>query len=152
MTNIKKGDIVFNHEQSVNLLKYGHISGRGKAYADGTVGGGKILASDGSILRELQPGDRMYDMMQKFDAYFKSMDGNLEKLVPNSVYDHQRQMEDMVKQITNNSIVNNTRNVQQPVVHQQFNITMPNVTDSTSAASLMNDLQSLATKKYQVNW
>lgn len=151
MTDIKKGDIVFNHEQSQNLLKYGHISGRGKAYADGTVGAGKILASDGSILRELQPGDRMYDMMQKFDAYFKSIDGNLEKLVPNSFYDHQKQMENMVKQITNNSIVNNTRNVQQPV-HQTFNITMPNVTDSTSAQTLMNDLQSLATKKYQVNW
>lgn len=39
MFPIKKGDIVFNHEQSVNLLKNGHISGRGKAYADGTVGG-----------------------------------------------------------------------------------------------------------------
>ena len=81
------------------------------------------------------------------------MDGNLEKLVPNSLYEHQRQMEDMAKQINYvSSVVNNNRNVQQPVVHQQFNITMPNVTDSTSAASLMNDLQSLATKKYQVDW
>lgn len=35
---IQKGDIVFNHEQSRQLLKYGHISGRGRAYADGTVG------------------------------------------------------------------------------------------------------------------
>ncbi len=95
----------------------------------------------------------MYDMVQKFDAYFKSMDGNLEKLVPNSVYEHQRQMEDMAKQINYvSSVVNNNRNVQQPVVHQQFNITMPNVTDSTSATSLMNDLQSIATKKYQVDW
>lgn len=94
----------------------------------------------------------MYDMMQKFDAYFNSMDGNLEKLVPNSVYEHQRQMEDMAKQINYvSSVVNNNRNVQQPV-NQTFNITMPNVTDSTSAASLMNDLQSLATKKYQVDW
>ena len=33
--------IVFNHEQTEDLLKHGHISGRGKAYADGTVGGGK---------------------------------------------------------------------------------------------------------------
>lgn len=151
MFPIKKGDIVFNHEQSVNLLKNGHISGRGKAYADGTVGGGKVLTKDGAILRPLQPGDPMYDMVQKFDVYFKRMDGNLEQLVPNSFYDHQKQMENMVKQITNNSIVNNTRNVQQPV-HNTFNITMPNVTDNTSAASLMNDLQSLATKKFQVDW
>lgn len=54
---------------------------------------------------------------------------------------------------TNNvsSAVNNNRNVQ-PVVNQEFNITMPNITNSTSAESLMKDLQSLATKKFQVNW
>lgn len=143
MTDIKKGDIVFNHEQSVNLLKYGHISGRGKAYADGTVGGGKILASDGSILRELQPGDRMYDMMQKFDAYFNSMDGNLEKLVPNSVYEHQRQMENMVKQITNNSIVNNTRNVQQPVINGGIHITCPGVTSKEVAQQVGVELNNM---------
>ena len=34
MFPIKKGDIVFNHEQTEALLKYGHISGHGKAYAD----------------------------------------------------------------------------------------------------------------------
>lgn len=135
MTDIKKGDIVFNHEQSQNLLKYGHISGRGKAYADGTVGGGKILASDGSILRELQPGDRMYDMMQKFDAYFNSMDGNIEKLVPNSVYEHQRQMEDMAKQINYvSSVVNNNRNVQQPVTIQVGDINLTGVQDVNGLA------------------
>lgn len=135
MTDIKKGDIVFNHEQSQNLLKYGHISGRGKAYADGTVGSGKILASDGSILRELQPGDRMYDMMQKFDAYFNSMDGNIEKLVPNSVYEHQRQMEDMAKQINYvSSVVNNNRNVQQPVTIQVGDINLTGVQDVNGLA------------------
>lgn len=152
MTSIKKGDIVFNHEQSVELLKHGHISGRGKAYADGTVGGGKILTKDGSILRPLQPGDKMYDLVQKFDAYFKRMDGNLDKLVPNSFYEHQRQMEDMAKQINYvSSITNNNRNVQ-PVVNQTFNITMPNVTNATSADALMKDLQSLAMKRSQVKW
>ncbi len=125
----------------------------GNAHADGTDDSIWTTLADGSKVRPLQPGDKMYDVVQKFDAYFKSMDGNLEKLVPNSVYEHQRQMEDMAKQINYvSSVVNNNRNVQQPVVHQQFNITMPNVTDSTSATSLMNDLQSIATKKYQVDW
>ncbi len=68
MTDIRKGDIVFNHEQTEELLKNGHISGHGKAYADGTVGGGKFLTPDGKILRPLQPGDKMYDMMQKWKA------------------------------------------------------------------------------------
>ena len=152
MFDIKKGDIVFNHEQTEDLLKHGHISGRGKAYADGTVGGGKIVTKDGSILRPLQPGDKMYDLVQKFDAYFKSMDGNLEKLVPNSFYEHQRQMEDMAKQINYvSSITNNNRNVQQPI-HNEIHVTLPNVTNSTSAESLLRDLQSINTKKYQVNW
>lgn len=157
----ESGDLIFNHLQTKELLSKGNIVGRSRALASGTAlangtahsaGDRVTILEDGTVLRPLQPGDPMYDMVQKFDAYFNSINGNLEKLVPNSFYDHQKQMENMVKQITNNSIVNNTRNVQQPVVHQQFNITMPNVTDSTSAATLMNDLQSLATKKYQVNW
>lgn len=135
MFDIKKGDIVFNHEQTEDLLKHGHISGRGKAYADGTVGGGKILTKDGSILRPLQPGDKMYDLVQKFDAYFKSMDGNLEKLVPNSFYEHQRQMEDMAKQINYvSSVTNNNRNTQ-PVVNH-INVTCPGVTSQQVAEQL----------------
>lgn len=35
-TQVKKGDIVFNHKQTEQLLKHGHVTGRGKAYASGT--------------------------------------------------------------------------------------------------------------------
>lgn len=35
-TQVKKGDIIFNHNQSKQLLKNGHVTGRGKAYASGT--------------------------------------------------------------------------------------------------------------------
>lgn len=35
-TQIKKGDIIFNHRQTEELLKNGHVTGRGKAYASGT--------------------------------------------------------------------------------------------------------------------
>lgn len=34
--NVKKGDIVFNHKQTAELLKNGRVAGRGKAYASGT--------------------------------------------------------------------------------------------------------------------
>lgn len=153
MTDIKKGDIVFNHEQSVNLLKNGHISGRGKAYADGTVGGGKILTDNGEILRPLQPGDKMYDMVQKFDAYFKSINGNIEKLVPNSYYEYGKQMDQVARDITNNTainnITNNNRNVQ-PVVHQNVTISCPNVTNNSGVESLYKDLQHLSQKAMQV--
>lgn len=147
MTDIRKGDIVFNHEQTEELLKNGHISGHGKAYADGTVGGGKFLTPDGKILRPLQPGDKMFDMMQKWNAYMESINYNTDLLATNSMYEHNKQMHETVNQISNANIVNN-RNVQ-PVINQEFNITMPNVTNSTCAENLMKDLQSLSTKKLQ---
>lgn len=34
---VKKGDIIFNHKQTEQLLKNGYVTGRGKAYAKGTV-------------------------------------------------------------------------------------------------------------------
>ena len=37
--NIRRGDIVFNHRQTEQLLTNGYITGRGKAFAEGTVGG-----------------------------------------------------------------------------------------------------------------
>lgn len=42
-TQVKKGDIIFNHRQTEELLKNGYVTGRGKAYASGTAyadGGG----------------------------------------------------------------------------------------------------------------
>ena len=150
MFNIKKGDIVFNHEQTEALLKNGHISGRGKAYADGTVGGGKILTSYGQILRPLQQDGKMYDLIQKFDAYMKNIDGNLQQLVPSPFYEHSRQMNEMLNHMANSNIVDN-RNIQ-PVINNEINVTLPNVTNSTSAETLLKDLQSLGTKKFQVNW
>lgn len=35
-TQIKKGDIIFNHKQTEDLLSKGYITGRGKAYVSGT--------------------------------------------------------------------------------------------------------------------
>lgn len=42
---LKKGDIIFNGEQTEQLLKHGRIAGHGKAYADGTVGNIRNLVS-----------------------------------------------------------------------------------------------------------
>ena len=35
-TQVKKGDIIFNHKQTEELLSKGYVTGRGKAYASGT--------------------------------------------------------------------------------------------------------------------
>ena len=42
--DIKKGDIIFNHEQTKSLIEHGRINSRGKAYAGGT-GGIELLKS-----------------------------------------------------------------------------------------------------------
>lgn len=43
---LKKGDIIFNGEQTEQLLKHGKISDHGKAYADGTVSSIRSLVSN----------------------------------------------------------------------------------------------------------
>ena len=149
----EKGDLIFNHLQTKELLDKGNIVKTGKAYANGTIeySDGTIIQPNGEALYPLQPWDRAYDLMQKFDTYFKSIDGNLDILTVNARARYEKQMDELAKQVTNVSNVTNNRNVQQPV-YQTFNITMPNVNDSTSAAELMNDLQSISRKKFQVNW
>lgn len=55
MVHLKKGDIVFNHKQTVELLSKGHTTGRGKALVEGnarvgggTLGGNKYTSSNSS--------------------------------------------------------------------------------------------------------
>ena len=76
----------------------------------------------------------------------------------NAVFEGQRQMEQWAKTINYSNIINhvannvtNNRNMQ-PVVHQEIHVTLPNVNNYTAAETLLRDLQSLSTKKYQVDW
>lgn len=52
-TQVKKGDIIFNHKQTESLLKNGYVTGRGKAYASGTAyasGGGTFTPYNPPII------------------------------------------------------------------------------------------------------
>lgn len=129
MFHIKPGDIVFNHEQSENLLKYGHISGRGKAYADGTVGNPVASGKIGF----LQPGDYLYDMTQKFEAYCSKVDDGFNALAA-PVYDIQKDMERAVEQISSINNINNSR--MQNVNVGDIHITCPGVTSQEVAAQI----------------
>ena len=96
---------------------------------------GTAAASGDSVLTPLQPGDEMYGMMQKWNAYMDSINGNIEKLIPYSVNDHNRQMSEAARRISNvSNVFNNNRNVQ-PVVNH-INVTCPGVTEQQVAERL----------------
>ena len=124
-TKINPGDIVFNHKQSVELLKNGKINSRGKAYAGGRLPDNLVpLENKGievatllSSIKDVNP------LMQKLNA-------NVETISKNINY------------------INNSGAKSQEI-NQTFHISMPNVNDSTSAMTLMKDLQTLSMKKIQ---
>lgn len=142
--DIPKNSIVFNHLQTEELLKNGHISGRGKAYADGTVG--DKFAS--GVFRPLQPGDRMWDLQQKMNDYLARTGEDVHSFFTpvNAMQKNTEQMAQAVNTINN---INNSNRTQQ-IVNQEFHISLPNVNDSTTAIELMKDLQSISMKKLQM--
>lgn len=155
MHNLQPGDIVFNHIQTEELLKNGHISSRGKAYANGTVNKPSVLdrlRAQGYEVQKYEWKDMYGNLIspqQMNEAAKAWVSGTYECLTP--MNDFKEKIKETVKVIESANVVNNTMNQQQPI-NQTFNITMPNVTDSTSANVLMRDLQSISTKKLQYNW
>ena len=133
MSDLPKGTVIYNEEETKKIMdnKSNPVD---NAHADGTDDTIWTTLADGSKVRPLQPGDKMWDLYQKFDAYFKSIDGNLEKLVPNSFYEQNREWNKLADQITYaNSVVNNNKNVQQPAINGGINITCPGVTSKEVA-------------------
>ena len=64
-TNIRSNDIVFNHKQSEELLKNGHINSRGKAYASGNAN--KFTALSPEELSKYTKLDFTKDLAEKLD-------------------------------------------------------------------------------------
>jgi len=177
--NLQKGDIVFNHLQTQELLSKGNLVGRGKALASGTAYANGNVHVNGSAHEDetfITPLEYIHMLQQKSIAKRAQTDPNfsvkeayekLEKINANLehsfkaltqpthiIADNIKRMIEMGSNGGNAGNVNNVTNnsnVQQPV-NNVFNITMPNVTNATSADALMKDLQSLAMKRSQVKW
>ena len=81
----KKGDIIFNHKQTQDILKNGHTNSRGKAFAGGNVNG---LPKEYSL-----PSQEVMDRMAKLEAGFASMMNKDESLLT------QMQIRDNTKKI-----------------------------------------------------
>lgn len=81
----KKGDIIFNHKQTQDILENGHTNSRGKAFAGGNVNG---LPKEYSL-----PSQEVMDRMAKLEAGFASMMNKDESLLT------QMQIRDNTKKI-----------------------------------------------------
>lgn len=98
-----------------------------------------IVTKDGQILYPLQPGDAMYDMVQKWNAYFSRVE---DKLAPASMYEQNRQFHDAIRQISNvSNIVQNQNN--QPVINGGLNVTCPGITSQEVARQVGVELNNM---------
>lgn len=141
MFNVKKGDIIFNHQQTKDLLDKGCAMGHGVAYAEGNAG--RVTMTAG--IRPFRPGDQTYDMMQQFKACYSN---NVDALNLNTNALNQRH-EDFMRQVQNisNSVVN-----RQQTVTQTINVSLPNITDSSTAQDIMRDLSQISQRAIQKKW
>ena len=93
-TQVKKGDIIFNHKQTESLLKNGHVTGRGRAYVGGTafsdgVGPGRYTVQSASIAGSAK------DAADEFREVFDWIAVRLEEINDDIDYKH-AQLENIV--------------------------------------------------------
>ncbi len=138
---LKEGEAVATQAQIRNLAE-GLRHTEGKAPADqAALTEETIITRDGLILTPIQPGDEMYELMQKYNTYLESIDGNLEKMLPPAVYEQGKQMADAVSRAANSSVVNNQN--MQPVSIGDIHITCPGITSQEVARQVGDQLNQM---------
>lgn len=126
---LPKNTKIFNEKQTQEMLNNkGTVIGN--AYADGNAVIEKSSRFDN--MRDLQPGDRMYDMFQKWNAYFEKNDHSFIEPV-NAI---QKNTEEIARSVSNV----NTNNIQRSVNIGDINITCPGVTSNEVAKQITTEL------------
>ncbi|MBD5496104.1 MAG: hypothetical protein HDR12_17485 [Lachnospiraceae bacterium] len=144
--DIKPNDIIFNHLQTKQLLDKGNIIGRGKSYANGSasVNGtnseGWITLSNGLQARPLQEGDTSWDLTQKFQPLADRILKGETDIMSNAMIEHQRQMEQMVRDITT---MNVTTGNNSSVTIGDIHVTCPGVTSHEVAKQVGDELNNM---------
>lgn len=102
IVDLDKGDSVLNGKQTQELFNNKGKVTSGNAFADGT-GDGTIVTKDGLILRSLQPGDRIYELIQKMG---KMLDTGTNMFIPpaNAMTQASESMDKVINLIKNNNI------------------------------------------------
>lgn len=133
--DLQRGDIVFNHIQTKSLLKNGYVTGRGNAYANGSVGNVPIIKTPTNLppyLRPLREGDRMYDLLQKMDAHRELLQNSIIPPV-NSI---QKNAEIMARNI--NHVNNRNTSMQDINININGGINLQGVQDPDALAKAIN--------------
>ena len=99
-----------------------------KAYAGGTVSEGWFDA-DGHRYVPIRPGDMAWEMKKAFEPLLQKMIENPNYFAVNAMIEHGKQMEKVVNQLNTANIVTNNKQQQSIVNNNEFNITLPNVTN-----------------------
>ena len=115
----KKGDIIFNHKQTQDILEKGHTNSRGKAFAGGNV---SSLPKEYSL-----PSQEVMDRMAKLEAGFNSLNRDESLLV-------QMQIRDNTKKIYEQ----NARAIQEVQKYNKSNSTSNTYNYSIDAIELPN--------------
>lgn len=129
MSDLPKDTVIFNEEQTKRIMSNkGTVIGN--AYAEGNATVEKSSQFDN--MRDLQPGDRMYDLLQKWNAYFEKNDHSFIEPV-NAI---QKNTEEIARSVSNV----NTNNIQRSVNIGDINITCPGVTSNEVAKQITTEL------------
>lgn len=129
MSDLPKDTVIFNEEQTKRIMSNkGTVIGN--AYAEGNATVEKSSQFDN--MRDLQPGDRMYDLLQKWNAYFEKNDHSFIEPV-NAI---QKNTDEIARSVSNV----NTNNIQRSVNIGDINITCPGVTSNEVAKQITTEL------------
>lgn len=128
MVDLKAGDAVLDHQTTAQLKERKLIDEKGKSMA---IGSGRFS--------RIEPSESFL----KFTNSFVPSVQNL--VVPiNQLRDT---IEDVAKKLTSNNNSNSSTNNQE--INQTFNITLPNINDSSKATDLMKELSNLSQRGLQ---
>ena len=151
MSDLPKGTVIYNEEETKKIMD-NKSNPVGNAHADGTDDSIWTTLADGSKVRDLQPGDDGYWMIEAGEKFIQMWKDSGEEFISNAVFEGQKQLEKWTNEITNNSaissVVNNNRN--QPItVNQNVTLNCPNLTNNSGVEYVQKQLGNLSLRAIQ---
>lgn len=132
--NIQSVDNIGITNGEISQAKYTTLKNGVKLLENGT-----IIKPDGTELRPIQPGDKIYDLTQKFNAYIQKQ-GSM--VAPISAM--QKDMERLVNSISTVNNVSNSNSRTQQVINQNITLNCPNVTNDSGVEYIQKELGHLS--------